>query len=283
MSDSGELLFGDITDVDEDDDSNFIRKTDGTSYPHHLTRVAGDSDSESSSETYSPAPSQSRDVTSSQRTSNSISRLHRKRSRRTSLHKLVLSTTNTEFSAGEGDSTRDEDTNTSNTTKATNTQYETVAGSVPTTHKTKRFLNGRFRTNHQVVPNQDTTDEDTGEEDEDDDMESVDLERHGSTRMSPDDPYSLDPLPDPPCWTKPWNALKTLHQNGHTVSVLLTLSVLIAGGGCISGHIASYIVLAAVYVIYLMECAVNKTWKQLSVERKELTDVTVNLLGLKLR
>ena len=275
MSDSGELLFGDLTDA-EDGDPNSIHKTDGTAYPHHLTRVAGDSDSESSSETYSPAPSRSGDITSSKKASRSLSRLKQKRSRRSSLHKL-MSTTNTEFSDGEIDPNHDDVSKPPNPSLIPH--RDAAAGSVQMSRKKKRFLNGRSRPNHHALSNQDSSEED--------ELYDVDLAIPSSPKMgfnslhSVHSPFSRDDSRrDSLCWYRPWTALKTLHRNGHSLSVLLTVSVLIAGGGCISGHIAAEIVVAVLYVLYLTECVLNKTWKELAAKRRETANATVNLLGV---
>eukprot|EP00484_Ammonia_sp_Unknown_P021694 CAMPEP_0197025232 /NCGR_PEP_ID=MMETSP1384-20130603/5629_1 /TAXON_ID=29189 /ORGANISM="Ammonia sp." /LENGTH=619 /DNA_ID=CAMNT_0042453739 /DNA_START=25 /DNA_END=1884 /DNA_ORIENTATION=+ len=280
MSDSEELLFGNITDADAEpsqSDDNDAKKNaqttiNGTSYPQKLTTIAlEDSDSNSDSNQLHQHSSHSNGGAIQIISPSRSSRKSRSRKRIKDID-YQSCITKDDDRAGEAANSHTATQNTDGTqagelsTDPQQTQYDTLDInhlSSPKQRRKSSFLTGKTHKNHHRIADKDSEEEDESDEDEEDDDELV-------TQMSPTKSSSS-------CGSKCSFFASTMSNNGHTISVVLTVFVMVSILGCISGKLAALTVFLVCYVLYLIECLVNKTWKELN-DNQEIADATVKLL-----
>eukprot|EP01083_Nonionella_stella_P170943 582833_1 len=215
MSDSDDLLFGNITDANAANDCDDDNPIDGTTYPKHLHIVALDSDESDSSDSldHMHSPNHNRGSVGVKKCK-SKTKLDRDRSRK----RLKEMATNGALlhDSPVGDAT-----------------HTNLTCSKPKKYKKKG--------DHHMISAEDSEDE-TDDEDEEDD-----------------------------------HIMRTLISDGHHVALILTLIVfvmlLIAA---ITGNIVAIILFILCYCLYLGECYVNKTWKEMN--DKESGEGNVKLL-----
>ena len=285
MSDSEDgLLFGNITDADaepshESNDNkttnnNNNNKSRGTSYPQHLTTVAQDSDSDESS-----ADDLHR-INSSH--SNSAVQIKRKKSlKRDKSRKRIkdidykspqinTTTITNNNNAGEEqhddehtDHDNDEEMVEIDPSSPIHSNNNIQIGSSTKRKKSSKtgFLNGKSHKNHQKISDKDSDDDYDEDEDEEDEDGSTPTPKYNES-FGDQMKYIFHKL----------------RKNGHLPSMVLTIIVFITLLGCFSGHWAAILIFAIFYVIYIMECYFNKSWKEL--DNKETADATVKLLGI---
>ena len=285
MTDSEDdgLLFGDITDVDEPSNKSQDPENGktGTAYPQHLTKVGMDSDSSNESDDLHRMHSHSNDAVQIKRKRS----LKRDKSKKRikdidygSSHDQIITNNNTTTSTtndhgnvgGENNETDPDheheemvEIDPSSPIHSNSNIMNAGSSNLNLKKKSKRSLSGfslngkKSHKNHHKISDKDSDEEDYDEhEDEDDHIPTPKGESYGE-RMK--------------------YIFMKLKKNGHLISMILTLIVIITLFGCFSGDLAAIIVFIVCYLIYLVECFVNKSWKEMNNE--ETADATVKLLG----